>query len=89
MTPPPARIFSTIPRHDYLDFSPNGSFAPQRVVRFLALAKIDVARIAGVPLASVRFDRKIPGKVLDRLVQIATVCGLVAQFFEGDRAMRF
>jgi predicted nucleotidyltransferase len=86
MNPPPARIFSTIPRRDYLDFFPNGSFEPQRVVRFLALAKVDVARIAEVPLASVRFDRKIPASVLDRLVQIATVCGLVAQFFEGDRA---
>jgi len=36
--------------------------------------------------ASVRFDQKIPKEVLDRLKEIANICGLVAQFFGGDIA---
>jgi predicted nucleotidyltransferase len=80
-----SQLFDTIPQRDYLELSPDGHLDPQRVVRFLELSKADVARISGVSLASVRFDRKIPNDVLDRLTQIATVCGLVAQFFEGDR----
>jgi hypothetical protein len=34
--------------------------------------------------SSVRFDRKIPKEVLARLTEIATVCELVAQYFDGD-----
>lgn len=77
-------LFGTIPEHDYLDFWPGGTFDAQRVVRFLELTKADVARIARVSAASVRFDQKIPKNVLDRFTEIATVCGLVAQFFGGD-----
>jgi hypothetical protein len=55
-------------------------------MRFLELRKPDVAKIAGVAPSSVRFDQKIPKDVLDRLMEIANICGLVAQFFEGDVA---
>lgn len=77
-------LFGTVPDRDYLGFWPGGRFDAQRTVRFLGLTKADVARIAGVSVASVRFDQKAPKSVLDRLTEIATVCGLVAQFFVGD-----
>ena len=79
-----SKLFGTVPEHDYLGFWPRGTFDALRVVRFLEFTKIDVARIARVATASVRFDQKIPKNVLDRLTEIATVCGLVAQFFGGD-----
>jgi hypothetical protein len=43
-----------------------------------------VAKLSGVAPASVRFDQKIPKEVLDRLQEIANICGLVAQFLVGN-----
>lgn len=68
----------------YLHFWPNDVFEPQQVIRFLELSKADVAKMAGVALSSVRFDQKVPKDVRDRFQEIANICGLVAQFFEGD-----
>jgi hypothetical protein len=84
MNPPRTTLFKTVPERDYLQFWQNDRFEPQRVVRFLELTKADVAKVADVASASVRFDQKIPKDVLDRFLQIANICGLVAQFFNGD-----
>ena len=51
---------------------------------FLGLDKRDVARIADVSPNSVRWDHKIPQEVLELMTQIAIICALVAQFFQGD-----
>jgi predicted nucleotidyltransferase len=80
----PAGLFRSIPDTDYLGFWDGRRLNPMAVVRFLRFSKADVARIATVSPASVRFDRKIPADVLDWLAQIAGVCGLVAQHFDGD-----
>jgi hypothetical protein len=86
MNTPRSMLFRTVPEHDYLNFWPGSQFDPQHVVRFLELSKPDVAKIASVAPSSVRFDQKIPRDVLERLTEIANVCGLVAQFFQGDAA---
>lgn len=80
----PAALFSTVPAHDHLGFYADQALKSKAVAQFLDLEKADVARIANVATASVRFDEKIPKDVLDRLVEIANVCALVAEFFEGD-----
>ena len=84
MTIAPSTLFGTVPQHDYLSFWPNQKFDPQRVTQFLDLTKGDVAKVADVSPSSVRFDHKIPKDVMERLTEIAIVCGLVAQFFAGD-----
>ena len=86
MNTPRTMLFRTVPEYDYLNFWPGSQFDPQHVVRFLELSKPDVAKIASVAPSSVRFDQKIPKDVLERLMEIANVCGLVAQFFQGDAA---
>jgi hypothetical protein len=80
----PANLFSTIPARDYLGFWVNQVLDPQRVTKFLSLDKREVARISGVSPTSVRWDHKIPQEVVQHLTGIAVICGLVAQFFEGD-----
>jgi hypothetical protein len=80
----PTNLFATVPAKDHLGFWANQTLDPQRVARFLSLDKREVARIADVSPASVRWDHKIPQEVLDHLTGIAVICGLVAQFFEGD-----
>lgn len=79
-----AALFSTVPAHDYLQFWQGGRFQPQRVVRFLGLAKEEVAQLAEVAVSSVRFDGKAPRDLTDRLSEIAATCALVAQFFDGN-----
>jgi hypothetical protein len=83
---PSAMLFRTVPKNDYLQFWPDQAFDAQRVVRFLELSKADVAKVADVAPSSVRFDHKIPKDVRDRIIEIANVCSLVAQFFQGDAA---
>jgi hypothetical protein len=82
----PRTLFSTVPEKDYLGFWAHQTLKAREVVQFLNLNKRDVAKLAGVAPASVRFDQKIPKEVLDRLQEIANICGLVAQFFAGDAA---
>lgn len=77
-------LFGTVPDRDYLGFWANQTLNAREVAGFLDLDKRAVAKLAGVAPASVRFDQKIPKEVLDRLKEIANICGLVAQFFAGD-----
>lgn len=77
-------LFDTIAKQDHLGFWANQAFQAREVVEFLGLDKRDVAKIAEVAPASVRYDQKIPKEVLDRLHEIANICGLVASFFGGD-----
>lgn len=79
-----ARLFSTVPAQDHLGFWAKHGLDAQQVAKFLSLDKREVARIADVAPSSVRWDHKIPQEVLDHLTEIAVICGLVAQFFEGD-----
>jgi uncharacterized protein (DUF2384 family) len=81
---PASSLFDTVAKQDHLGFWANGTLNAREVVDFLGLDKRDVAKLADVAPASVRFDQKIPREVLDRLLEIANICGLVAQFFAGD-----
>ncbi|MEP7311493.1 MAG: hypothetical protein ABI859_02830 [Pseudomonadota bacterium] len=79
-----ANLFSTVPSRDHLGFWAKQRLDAQRVAKFLSLDKREVARIADVSPASVRWDQKTPQGVLDHMTEIAVVCSLVAQFFQGD-----
>ncbi len=79
-----ARLFSTVADRNYLGFWANETLKARAVAEFLDLNKRDVAKVADVATASVRFDEKIPKNVLERLQDIANICELVAQHFAGD-----
>src|SRR5580698_7876187 len=82
--PARAALFCTVPARDYLQFWQSGQFQPQRVARFLGMRKADLAQLAAVAPASVRFDDKAPRVLRERLMDIAATCELVAQAFEGN-----
>jgi hypothetical protein len=46
---------------------------------FLEFTKDDIASAASVPGSSVRFDHRMPTEVRDRMIEIATICELVAE----------
>ena len=77
-------LFANIHSKDYLGFWADQTLQAKTVADFVGLDRCEVARVAGVSAASVRWDQKFPREVLDRLTEIAVVCSLVAQFFEGD-----
>jgi hypothetical protein len=81
---PGRTLFGTVPDQDYLGFWADQTLRAREVADFLDLDKRTVAKFSGVAPASVRFDQKIPKEVLERLTEIANICGLVAQFFGGD-----
>ena len=79
-----AALFNTVPSRDYLQFWQSGRFQPRRVARFLGLSKAELAQLAGVSIASVRFDEKAPRVLCERLMEVASTCELVAQAFGGN-----
>lgn len=84
MPVPRSSLFATVPARDYLQFWQSGLFQPQRVARFLGLSKAELAQLAGIALASVRFDDKVPRILRECLMDLAATCELVAQAFEGN-----
>jgi len=76
-------LFSTIPRKSYLNLYDGEKANYQSLKSFLDLQKADIAKAASVPVGSIREDR-LPKEVEERLFEIATICELVAEFFEGD-----
>jgi len=77
-------LFATENRTDYPGFNGESGFRPRALVDFMKLSNADVAHIAGLSKNSVRYDSGIPAAMFERLEQIATICNLVAQFFEGN-----
>ena len=80
------RLFRSVRDRDYLGFWADQTLRAREVAEFLQLKKPDVAKVAGVAPASVRFDQKMPREVHERLEEIANICALVAEYFEGDVA---
>ncbi len=78
-----ASAFDTVPETNHLGLLGKHP-DPRKIVDFLSFKKEDVARVSGVSKESVRYDAKIPSEVLERLMQIASVCEFVAQHFGGD-----
>ena len=79
-------LFRNVRDHDYLGFWADQTLRAREVAEFLQLKKPEVAKVAGVAPSSVRFDQKMPREVHERLEEIANICALVAEYFEGDVA---
>lgn len=81
--PPSSALFEAIPE-DHLHFGMGRSFEPKRVQSFLGLSKEEVASLAGVSPASVRFDKAMPDAVRQRLQELGLLMNRVAEVFGGD-----
>ncbi|QQG36718.1 MAG: DUF2384 domain-containing protein [Micavibrio aeruginosavorus] len=77
-------LFSTVHQNDPLNFRVDNATNYQAVSDFLKFDKAELAKIAGVRETSIRFDNKIPADLRERLDQIANICSLVAEYFDGD-----
>jgi hypothetical protein len=77
-------LFSNIHQTDPLEFWSNHGLDYGRLADFLDLDTNALSKIGGVSKESVRFDARIPKELKERLEQIAVICSLVAEYFEGD-----
>lgn len=78
-------IFSTVSCGDPLNFFENEETNYKEVSEFLEFDKNALSKLSGISKQSVRFDDKMPHILKERLNEIANVCSLVAEFFDGDR----
>jgi hypothetical protein len=73
-------IFQTVPKNNLLGLLlPGGRVDVQGTKDFLEFTKDDIASATSVPGSSVRFDHRMPTEVRDRMIEIATICELVAE----------
>jgi hypothetical protein len=80
-------LYDTVTQSDPLNFWANhGSLDYSEVSRFLDLDKGELSKLGGISRKSVRLDERIPRELKERLEQIANICNLVAEFFDGDPA---
>ena len=78
-------LYANVHHTDPLQFWANhGALDFNRVTDFLDFDTNALSKIGGVSKESVRLDRRIPKALKDRLEQIANICSLVAEYFEGD-----
>lgn len=84
-----AELFSTVPSKDIANlFKSGGDVDAERVVKLLKYKKEDVSVAAGVPIASVRYDSKMPIDLRDRMVEWAIAINLVGTHFNDlDKAL--
>ena len=77
-----ASLFRSVPEKDYFNFFEEGEPDGKKVVDFLNYKKEDVSVAANIPLASVRYDNKIPSELKERLVAWAVAINLVGDYFK-------
>ena len=72
-------IGASAPGRDWLGFGVETEFQPSRVAEWLALGKEDLARLADAPRGDAA---AVP--VREHLIEVAAMCNLVAEIFNGD-----
>jgi len=78
-------IFSSVPTNDELRlFKGKGIPNYTRVRDFLGYTNEDISIASGVALSSVRFDKKVPSELTERITEWATAIGLVHSFFNDE-----
>ena len=83
-------LFRSVPKKDYFHLFENGEPKGERIVDILDYSKKEVAAATGVPLASIRYDKRIPADLKLRLTQWATAINLVGSYFnDHDRTMQW
>jgi hypothetical protein len=78
-------LFRNVPTRDVLRLFEKGRPNAKKVVQLLNYRKEDVAVASNVPIASVRYDLKMPEELLERMREWATALNLVANFFNDEQ----
>lgn len=86
MTQKAENLFANVSQSDPLEFWANHGLDYQKVSQFLEFDTNALSKLSGVSKKSVRLDNRIPRNLERRLEEIANICTLVAEYFDGDAA---
>lgn len=78
------RLYSNVANADPLHFGQGNALNYKSVAEFLELGPESLSKMSGVSKSSVRFDNRIPPDLKTHLEQIANICSLVAEYFDGN-----
>ena len=84
MTTTHTALFQNISQSDPLKFWSNHGLDYHRVSDFLGFNTNELSKLGGVSKQSVRLDDRIPQDLRESLEQIANICTLVAEYFNGN-----
>ena len=84
MVPSAEQLFGNVRQSDPLEIWANHGLDYHRVSEFLDFDTNALSKVGGISKNSVRLDDRIPRDLKQRLEQIANICTLVAEYFEGD-----
>lgn len=74
-------IFSSVARHDPFKIFKGSQPDYEKILSVLNFNAKDVARASQIPLASVRYDNKMPRQLLERTKEWANAIALVSEYF--------
>lgn len=77
-------LTSHVFKKDHLELFTDQVLNYKRVAEIVNLSKADLGKLCGVARSSVRFDDKIPQAVATRLLELANIANLVAEYFQGN-----
>ena len=77
-------LFQNIHQSDPLQFWSNHGLDYRAVSEFMGFDNNELSKLGGVSKQSVRLDDRIPQDLKDSLEQIANICTLVAEYFNGN-----
>ncbi len=80
----PAHVLNTVAQHDLLGFWNDQELDYTKVREFLEFDRNDLSKIAKITKSSVRYDDRIPPALKNRMMEIANICNLVSEYFEGN-----
>lgn len=86
MAPAARQLFANVRQSDPLKFWANHGLDYHKVSEFLDLDTNALSKLGNVSKNTVRLDDRIPRDLRQRLEQIANICTLVAEYFNGDAA---
>lgn len=78
------QIFDTVSTVDGLGLFSRGKVDYGAVAGLLELDKNALSKVGGISKKSVRLDDRIPKELASRLEEIANICNLVAEYFDGN-----
>jgi hypothetical protein len=78
------QLFRNVPQKDILHLFEGDRPNAKKVVELLKYKKEDVSVASNVPMASIRYDLKMPEELLERMREWATVLNLVGNFFNDE-----
>ena len=83
--PAASALFKTVPKNRYMSFYDGDRTDLRKIASFFSFSNNDIAKIAGISKNSVRLTgARIPQALLDRFQEIANICEVVAENFNGD-----